>query len=138
MKNINRTSGQSIAEVIVALAIFTLGVAAVGSMMLDAERTTRARQERERASLLASEGIEAARSIRDGNFDALVSGTYGLVQNNGHFELSGVLDDEDELKREIEVVDIDANTKQVSSTVSWGENEGEDSVETVTILTRHK
>ena len=112
-------SGQSIAEVLIALAIFTLLIVAVGAMTMNARAMAYGALSRTQAQFLAVEGFEAARSIRDGNFENLAAGVHGIVLSGGHWEFSGTSDSDGKYERTIEVSDIDASTKHIRSTVRW-------------------
>jgi hypothetical protein len=68
---------------------------------------------------LAEEGLEAVRNLRDGTFTNLTSGTYGLAISNGKWMLSGSSDTTGIFTRQITVSSLDAQRKQITSTVTW-------------------
>lgn len=111
--------GQSLVEVLVALSIFVLGVATIGLLVLDANVSSRQGLERNQALLFAREGLEAVRSIRDGDFDNISTGTYGLVLSANKWTFSGTSDSQDQFTRTVVISDIDIDIKKVVSTVTW-------------------
>ena len=70
--------GQSMLELLVAMGIFVLVVSSVMFVVLDALSANRQGSERTQASLLATEGMEAALSIRNLGWKFLTSGDHGL------------------------------------------------------------
>lgn len=118
-----RKSGQSLVEILFALAIFTMGVATIGYLILDGYTALRVSTERSVALGLAQEGIEAVRSIRDNDFDALVPGTYGLALSGGVWTLSGSTSDTiGRYVRSVSISNVDDEIVEVQSNVSWNTN----------------
>jgi Tfp pilus assembly protein PilV len=113
------SKGQSLLEVLLAIGIFITGIATVGLLVLDANVASRQGGERTEAVLLAKEGLEAARSIRDGDFDNVTAGAHGIALSANTWIFSGVSDTQNQFTRTITVSDIDVDTKKVESTVSW-------------------
>jgi hypothetical protein len=97
--------------------MFMVGVVTIGYLMFDAQTALRASTETTSATLLAREGIEAIHSISD--FDDLPAGTHGLVLQDGRWKLSGTSDVTGKFNRSIAVSDIDPETKEIISAVSW-------------------
>jgi Tfp pilus assembly protein PilV len=115
--------GQSLVEVLIALSIFVLGVAAIGLLILDASVSSRQSVERTQATLLAKEGLEASRSLRDADFDNLAAGTHGLALSSDVWTFSGTSDTQGQFTRSITISDIDVDTKKVDSSVTWAISE---------------
>lgn len=111
--------GQSIIEILFAIAIFTIGVVTIGFLVFDAQTSLRNAREETHASLLAREGLMAVRTIRDDDFDNLNAGTYGLVLQDNRWELDSEPDTTGKFTRTVSIEDIDLETKTVTSTVSW-------------------
>lgn len=111
--------GQSLIEVLVSIGVFTVGVVAVGLLVFDAEISTRQGTERTQAVLLAKEGLEAARSIRDADFDSLTAGNHGIELSGNNWIFSGTADTQDQFTRQVAITDIDIDTKKIQSTVNW-------------------
>jgi hypothetical protein len=82
-------TGQSVVEIVVALAIFVFLVAALGSLLLGGfsslERSTRLIQ----ARALGQEGVEAVRAIRNRDWNELVYGRSGVEVSGGRWIFSG-------------------------------------------------
>ena len=119
IKLLKSQSGQSLMEVLIALGVFVLGIATIGFLVLDANISTRQGVERTQATLLAKEGLEAARSIRDADFDNLTAGTYGIALSGDKWIFSGASDVQDQFTRVVTITDIDVDTKKVDSAVTW-------------------
>lgn len=118
-------SGQSLIEILFAIAIFVIGVVTVGYLLLDTQESLQKNIEFAQARLLAQEGIEASRSIIDHSFADLASGTHGLTLDHGVWKLSPYSsDDTSKFTRAILVSDIDPQSKNITSTVSWRDANG--------------
>lgn len=129
-------AGQSLLEVLVALGVFVVGIAAIGSLVLDANVAFRQGGERTQAILLAQEGLEAARSIRDADFDNLTASANGILLSGSTWIFSGTSDTQDQFTRQITVSDIDVDTKRIESAVTWQFTQArQDSVTLVGYLT---
>lgn len=70
------------------------------------------------AIYLAQEGLEAARSIRDVDWDNLATGTHGLVYD-GTWDFSGTEEIIGKFTRVISVAEIAENERNVISLVTW-------------------
>ena len=116
-------SGQSLVELLIAMAVFVLVVSAVTFIILDVYLADRVAQERTRATFLAKEGMEATRSIRDNNWDDLTNGDHGLAIIGDNWTFQGSQEDvSSQLKegiRKITVGEIDADRKKITSQVTW-------------------
>lgn len=132
-------SGFGLVEVIVAVAIFTI-IAATGTMaVLGSFSTNRLGDEETEATLLAQEGIEAVRSIRNQDWSTSFIGTdctagCGLDSAGGSWVWSGTNNVFGKFTRTVTVTQaqrdisnnivtsggtIDNDTYQVISTVDW-------------------
>ena len=109
-------------EAILATAVFGLFVTALSGIYLYGEESTALSGSRARAVLLAEEGLEAVRNIRDDDFSNLSDGTHGLAQSGNVWILSGSSDVTDIFTRAITISTVDANRKNVTSTVTWQQN----------------
>jgi len=118
MSSINK-KGQSLIEIILAFAIFILGVASIGTLVLDAGVATQQSIDQTKGLLFAKEGIEAVRSIKDDDFDNLIDGVHGIALSSNKWILSGSSDNQDNSTRTITISAVDADTKKIESTVSW-------------------
>lgn len=115
--------GQSLIELLIAMAIFVLVSSAVLFVILDVYLTDRAARERTRAVFLAKEGMEAARSIRDNNWDDLTQGDHGLAIMGNRWVFLGSQEDLSAILRQgtrkVTVEEIDTDRKKITSQVSW-------------------
>jgi len=132
----NSICGQSLIEVIIAvslLVIFATGavVAVLGSFV-----ASRLAEEETQAAYLATEGLEAVKSIRDQNWNGLTNNNHGLSNANGFWEFLGEsdMDTSEKYTRVITISDverdtngdivqsggtIDPDTKKAVAEVSW-------------------
>lgn len=131
----NPQAGFSPVEILLAISIFSLLVTAVvGALIYGMEATTLSSR-RVHAILLAEEGLEATRNIRDAQFDNLQNGTHGLAISRNQWIFSGTQDTSDIFTRSI-VITSDAKRKHVAATVTWQQNlQRTGSVTLVTYLT---
>lgn len=118
-KGISNKKGASLIELIIAISIFVMSISTIGIVIVEAQTSSRNNAEKVRAEFLALEGIEATLSLRDVDFDELPVGTHGLLIQNNTWTLSGSSDMQEQFTRTITISEIDDNTKQVVSAVSW-------------------
>lgn len=120
--------GQSLIELIVAIAIFSISISVLIFFLLDSYIAGRLAFEMEKANFLAEEGMEAARSIRDNNWQDLTAGNHGLTIFGGHWIFQGAEEDiSSELRegtRQVLIEDITLDRKKVTSMVNWQFSEG--------------
>src|SRR3989339_749416 len=107
------SNGFSLVEVILASSVFILLVTSLVGAYLYGEESTALAGNRARATMLAEEGLEAARNIRDANFSNLSDGTHGLVISGNQWTLSGSSDVTDIFTRSISISIIDMIKKTV-------------------------
>ncbi|MEI7451935.1 MAG: hypothetical protein WCK37_01880 [Candidatus Falkowbacteria bacterium] len=137
MKNIlHKKTGFSTVEALLAASIFVIMVTVLVSGFLYGEESTSLAGGREHANMLAEEGLEAARNIRDASFTNLVDGTYYLSTSSNQWSLTTTPDNLGVFTRQISVGTISANRKMVTSTVTWMQNgQRSGSISLVTYLT---
>ena len=119
---ISNHSGFSLVEVLLAVSVFGLLVTGLVGGLIYGQQSTAIAGMRSRAAMLADEGLEAVRNIRDENFSNLTDGTYGLTTTGNQWNLSGTSDTTDIFTRQIVISAVDANRKQLTSTISWQQN----------------
>lgn len=116
-------SGQSLIELLIAMAVLVMAVSAITFIILDVYLSDRAGRERTKAVFLAKEGMEVARSIRDNNWASLINGSHGLTLSDNKWIFQGTEEDLStflkEGKRKIIIEEIDSNRKRVTSQVTW-------------------
>lgn len=119
----NKNLGFSLVEVLLSGTILALILTAFVSAMIYGQESTMLAGNRNRAVFLAEEGLEAVRNIRDNAYANLVDGTYGLAVAGNIWTFSGSNDlTENFYTRQIAISTIDANRKQITSTVTWQQN----------------
>ncbi len=116
------TKGFSVVEVLLAASVFALLVTALTGAFLYGQESSAIAGARARAGLLAEEGLEASRSIRDGAFTNLTDGNHGLAVSGGVWTYSGTQDVSGQFTRSVTVSAVDASTKELTSTITWQQN----------------
>lgn len=112
--------GFSLVEVILASSVFALLVTAFVGAYLYGEESTALASNRSQAVLLAEEGLEAARNIRDASFANLTPGTHGILSTLNQWEFSGTSDTTDSFfTRQVVISNPTPNRKEVMSIVTW-------------------
>ncbi|MEK9195486.1 MAG: prepilin-type N-terminal cleavage/methylation domain-containing protein, partial [Patescibacteria group bacterium] len=114
--------GFSLVEVILASAVFVLLVTALVGAYLYGQQATVLAGNRAQAVILAQEGLEAVRNIRDFAFSDLADGTYGLSTVGNAWSFSGSQDISTIFTREIIISSIDAQRRSVTANVAWQQN----------------
>lgn len=117
-----KNNGFSLLEVILALSLFGLLLTALGGMFFYVNDSVVLAGARARAVMLATEGLEAVRNIRDADFSSLSPGTHGLAISSNQWIFSGVSDTTDIFTREIIITNIDAERKSITTNVTWAQN----------------
>lgn len=116
-------TGQSLIELLIAMVIFVLVVSAITFLILGVYLTDRAARERTKAIFLAREGMEAATSIRDNNWNNLSAGSHGLAISGNNWTFQGTEQDVSGQLREgirkIIIENIDSDRKKITSQVTW-------------------
>lgn len=130
-----KQDGFSPVEVLLAATIFGFIATALIGAIIYGRGSTAASGDHARASILAQEGNEAVRNIRDASFSNLADGTYGLVQSGGVWTLSGSSDTNGIFTRQVNIASVDSSRKTITTTVSWPENNGTVSTSVVSRLT---
>ena len=113
------SDGFSVVEVLLAATIFGMLVTALIGALVYGQAASVDAGEQARANMLAEEGVEAVRNIRDAAYANLVDGTYGLVQSGGTWTLSGASDTTGIFTRQVTISTVDTVRKLVTATVSW-------------------
>jgi len=141
-KNTKKCHGQSIVELIIAIAIFSLISAAITTMVVGSFTGLTRGGEQTQAEALAREGIEAVRSIKDRAWNENVYSTSSVSVNSNQWNFDGegstetigkftrVISFED-VCRDVSnnIVDcpgdyLDVQSKKVTVVVSWEVREG--------------
>lgn len=121
----NTKNGFSLVEAMLAVSVFGLLVTVLSGVLIYGQRSSRSGSDRQKATFLAEEGLEAVRNIRDEDFANLVDGQYGLAVSSGHWVLSGTSDVVRNYTRVINISTVDENRKKITAQVAWEEDSGE-------------
>jgi len=119
---ITNQKGFSLVEVILSSAVFVLFVTALVGVYLYGQEATAIAGNRARAAMLAEEGLEAVRNIRDAGFSNLVDGNYGLSTTSNQWNLSLARDTNGIFSRQIAISSIDSKRKSVTANITWQQN----------------
>lgn len=111
--------GQSLVEVLVALSIFVVTSAAAFLLFFGGQSLSVDSINSGLATDYVHEGMTATRSVRDQGWVNLTTGTHGLSYSNNKWQFSGASDTKNGLTRTVTVTDIDANTKEIKTKVTW-------------------
>lgn len=114
--------GFSLVEVLLSVAVFALIVTALVGGLIYGQQSTVLAGMRSRAAILADEGLEAARNIRDENYSNLVNGTYGLAISSNQWTFSGSQDTTDIFSRQIVISTVDTKRKSITANITWQQN----------------
>ncbi|MBP6948568.1 MAG: hypothetical protein KBC41_00035 [Candidatus Pacebacteria bacterium] len=126
-------------EILLSSSLFIIFLTAfVGVLYYGMESSVLAGN-RAQAVMLAEEGQEAVRSMKNVNFANVADGTHGLVYSNNAWSFSGSEDVSNGYTRQVVVETIDANRKNITTTVSWQQTPSRTgSISTVGRLTNWK
>ncbi|HEU4965937.1 MAG TPA: hypothetical protein VFT53_00460 [Candidatus Saccharimonadales bacterium] len=112
-------AGFTLVEALLASLLFGLVATAMAGALVYGRTATANAGDHQRAMMLADEGLQAARNIRDAAYGNLDNGIYGLSLAGGTWTLSGTSDQTGIFNRSISISDAGTNRKQVVSTVTW-------------------
>lgn len=116
------SKGQSVIEIVIAVSLMVIIAAGSVTAILGSFNSSRLAKEQSQASMIASAGLEAVRSIRNQSWTNLTSGNHGLSSVGGTWAFSGGSDQDSSQKftRTITISDgPGADTKTILSRVTW-------------------
>lgn len=122
LKSRKTNSGHALVEVVLASAILALLSTVFTYALIYGQEAAVISSRQARAVFLAEEGMQAVKSIAAEDFASLPVGDYSLVLNNNTWELATSEESIDVFVRKIHISNIDANTKEVSSEITWQQN----------------
>ncbi|MFZ6036180.1 MAG: hypothetical protein ACOYUK_03480 [Patescibacteria group bacterium] len=129
-------SGISLVEILVAGGIFAIIIVILVGSYITSQDAALTAGARERAVQLADEGLEASRTIRDADFGIFTDGTYGLQLVGDNWQFAGSSDRTDDFTRTITIRSLDAQTREITSRVTWPQSGGRTgTISLVTYLT---
>jgi len=109
----------SMIEALLAGSLLALVVFTLSGILIFGQESSRIAGDSQRATALAEEGLEAVRSMSEASFSSLTAGPHGLAVSGGKWQFLGTQDYPEIFTRSLIISDLDANTKVVTSTVSW-------------------
>lgn len=141
-KNKKLYSGLSVVEAMLAIMIFALlALSGVGTV-INSFTVNRRGEEETQASIMAQEGLDAVRSIKNKGWSSVTTGAHGLATTGDQWSFNGVSDVNGRFTRVVNISavnrdasgniistggTVDPDTMKVTSTVSWdfftGKNE---------------
>lgn len=111
--------GFSLIEIILASALLLLTITVFTAGVITGHESTVRAGVVSRATVVAQEGLEIVRSLRDAGFANLIDGTHGLATSSNQWILSGTSSTHDSFTREVQISTLDQDTKQIESRVTW-------------------
>lgn len=124
--------GETLVEILVAIGIFAVAGSTAIMMVFSAFRSGRLGGQETQAEAVLREGLDAVQTMGTGAFNAVESGTYGLSDAGGTWELSGTSDTDGVYTRTVTIADterdgsgdigsgtVDPYTRTVTITVNW-------------------
>ncbi len=125
MNRLNYTAyksfGFSLVEIIVAISLFAIFVAAVLSIVNYSYRQIIHASNIQQASIISDESLEILKNIRDNNFSNLVNGIHGLSPDSGQWRLTDSPDTFSIFVRSIEISDFNDGQKLIEVSIEWGD-----------------
>lgn len=112
-------SGQSLIEILFALALFVVSVSTIVFLILDAQLSVQYSLEMTQASVLAVEGLHAVQTIKSQSFSKIQPGTFGLVHAGDTWSFASSSDVVGIYTRAVGITEIDSELMRVESTVTW-------------------
>jgi Tfp pilus assembly protein PilV len=127
--------GFSVVEVIIAAGVLSMFMSGLAAAYISFNKQIATSGNKQQAVMLAEEGLEAARNIRDNSFSNLIDGTYGVSTSTNQWAFSGSSDKSGIFTRQTTVSTISSSQKQVLTKVNWQDASGSRSVTQTTYLT---
>lgn len=121
---IKRSGGFLLVEVLLASSLFVIFVTAFAGTFYYGLQSSVLAGDRSQAIMLAEEGQEAVRSMKNVNFANIADGMHGLVYSDNAWTFSGTEDISNGYTRQVTVATIDANRKSITTSVTWQQTPG--------------
>ncbi|KKU91286.1 MAG: LVIVD repeat protein [Candidatus Jorgensenbacteria bacterium GW2011_GWA1_48_11] len=118
-KILENRSGQSLVDILIGLAIISLGISMATILVLGGQSVLVDRGNATEARALARAGVEGAVLYVKNNWNGVSDGNYGLGFANGIWQLANSSDTQSIFNRVINVSTTAADQKQIKSIVSW-------------------
>ncbi len=123
--NSDRSKGFSLVEVLLAISLFGLLVTGLVGGLIFGQQSSALAGARARAIMLAEEGLEVVRNIRDDQYTILTPGAKGLAISANQWIFSGASDTTDIFTRTTTISPVGgaaSNKKNVTVAVTWQQN----------------
>lgn len=117
-----QNKGFTLLEVMLAVAILAMLVIGFAGAWVYGQDALVSSGNRMRALLLAEEGLDALRNIRDQSYANILVGTHGLSTTSNQWTLTGSSDVNGIFTRSVAVGAVDANRRMATATVTWKQN----------------
>jgi Tfp pilus assembly protein PilV len=137
-KNFLHKKGFIAIEALLAVSVLVMFFVAFIGVAVFNRQSYENSSDRATAITLAEEGVEAVRNIRDSDFTLLSSGSYGLIEQNNKWGLSGSFDVTGKFTRRIEISSVSADKLKVTVSVDWNEMGNKKNFSLVSYLTNWK
>ncbi|MEN9552240.1 MAG: hypothetical protein RI935_617 [Candidatus Parcubacteria bacterium] len=111
--------GFLLVEILLAVSMFTILLTAFATVFSYGIESSALSGGRTKALLLAEEGQEAIRSIKNSNFNSLTNGTYGLIYTSGAWQLNPTPITENGYTRSVTITTPSSNRRDIAVSVSW-------------------
>lgn len=109
----------SLMEALLSIALFSLLIGVLIGGSLYGQQAVLSAGNRERATSLAEEALEAVRNLRDADYINLAPGTYGLSIMDNHWVLESAPDHTGIFSRTIDITTVSDGVTKVDATVTW-------------------
>lgn len=116
---LKKEEGQSLIDVLIGLTLVTVAVSFATILVFGGQSVLLDRENSIQARVLAGEGIDGATAAIEANWTGTADGNYGLSFASGTWQLASTSDVQGLYTRQINVHSLDANQKEVKSTVRW-------------------
>jgi type II secretory pathway pseudopilin PulG len=114
-------SGQSMIELLLAIAVMVIMLASTAGVMSVTEKRVEEMTREAQALALAEEGVQATISIADRSWSDLTAGQHGLAVGSSPvmWVFQGISDSNGDYTRTLTVTSEDQDTKKVVIVVTW-------------------
>lgn len=116
-----KNKGIVLLESLLSVTLFALILTIFTGILISGQEGSRIAGDQYRAIMLARQGIEATRNIKDRDFDLLTNGNHGLVKNSV-WQFSGTSDQNGKFTRVITISTVDEDIKKIVSKITWNKN----------------
>lgn len=124
MKTIRFTAGSArpgslLLEALLGIVIFSFFLTAVGVSLIEGQEGSINAGDRIRGVLFAQKTLEASRSIRDGDFSSLATGTHGIGLTSGTWVFSGTGTTQGNYRMAVSVSSLGTGWMQLAGQATW-------------------